>query len=181
VFETSTGEKALGTFNTSKFIPGQPTDLKPVIQDAVQYYRVQGYEVSEQEGASGKWIISIHKGNLFKAIVGMKMSLNIEIEPVEGGHAVKAQVGIFGQEAVPTAITILVFWPVLITQIWGMVRQSKLDEEAIQVIEDGLKAHAMPVPTKRNAVAAKKHCSKCGIKISGEAVFCPQCGIKVEA
>ena len=77
-----------------------------------------------------------------KAIIGMKTALNIKIEPVANGTTVDAGVGIFGQQAIPTAITLLVFWPVIIAQVWNMAQESKLDEEAIRVTEESLKAHS---------------------------------------
>jgi hypothetical protein len=44
---------------------------------------------------------------------------------------VETGVGIFGQQAIPTAVTLLVFWPVLVAQVWNMAQEAKLDEEAI--------------------------------------------------
>jgi hypothetical protein len=77
-----------------------------------------------------------------KAIIGMKTALNIKIEPVANGTTVDAGVGIFGQQAIPTAITLLVFWPVIIAQVWNMAHESKLDEEALGVAEESLKSHS---------------------------------------
>ena len=73
--------------------------------------------------------VSIRKGGTFKAIIGMKTALNIKIEPVANGTTVDAGVGTFGQQAVPTAITLLIFWPVIIAQVWNMAQEAKLDEE----------------------------------------------------
>jgi hypothetical protein len=39
-------------------------------------------------------------------------------------------------------ITALVFWPVIIAQVWNMAQEAKLDEEALGVAEESLKAHA---------------------------------------
>ncbi|HSK86676.1 MAG TPA: hypothetical protein VK902_25210, partial [Rubrobacter sp.] len=54
---------------------------------------------------------------------------------------------IFGQQAVPTAITLLVFWPVIIAQVWNMAQEAKLDEEALRVAEESLKAHSSQSPS----------------------------------
>jgi hypothetical protein len=86
--------------------------------------------------------VSIRKGGTFKAIIGMKTALNIKIEPVANGTTVEAGVGIFGQQAIPTAITLLVFWPVIIAQVWNMAHESNLDDEALDVAEESLKAHS---------------------------------------
>jgi len=95
--------------------------------------------------------VSIRKGGTFKAIIGMKTALNIKIEPVANENTVDARVGIFGQQAVPTAITLLIFWPVIIAQVWNMAQESKLDEEALDVVEESLKAHSSKAPSEATA------------------------------
>ncbi len=72
----------------------------------------------------------------------MKTALNVKIEPATDGTKVDAGVGIFGQQAIPTAITLLIFWPVVIAQVWNMAQEAKLDEEALDVTEKSLKAHS---------------------------------------
>ena len=95
--------------------------------------------------------MSIRKGGTFKAIIGMKTALNIKIEPVANGTTVDAGVSIFGQQAIPTAITLLIFWPVIIAQVWNMAQESKLDEEALDVVEESLKAHSSKTPSEATA------------------------------
>jgi len=95
--------------------------------------------------------VSIRKGGTFKAIIGMMTALNIKIEPVANGTTVDAGVGIFGQQAVPTAITLLIFWPVIIAQVWNMAHESKLDEEALDVAEESLKAPSSKTPSEATA------------------------------
>jgi hypothetical protein len=77
----------------------------------------------------------------------MKTALNIKIEPVANGTTIEAGVGIFGQQAVPTAITLLVFWPVIIAQVWNMAQEANLDEEALRVAEESLKAYSSKAPS----------------------------------
>jgi hypothetical protein len=60
-------------------------------------------------------------------------------------------VGIFGQQAIPTAITLLVFWPVIIAQVWNMAQESNLDEEALGVAEESLKAHSSEAQSEATA------------------------------
>jgi len=86
--------------------------------------------------------VSIRRGGIFKAIIGLKTALNVRIEPVANGTKVEAGVGIFGQQAIPTAVTLLVFWPVILAQVWNMAQEAKLDEEALGVAEQSLKAHS---------------------------------------
>jgi hypothetical protein len=132
----------MGTFNSSKTVPYVVGDLAPVAQEVMDHFEQQDYEVTVTNIPTGGVQVSIRRGGTFKAIIGMKTALNIKIEPVANGTTVEAGVGIFGQQAIPTAITLLVFWPVLIAQVWNMAQESKLDEEALRVAEESLKAHS---------------------------------------
>ena len=131
----------MGTFNSSKTFPYFVEDIAPVAQDLMDHFKDQDFEVTETNIPTGGVQVSIRKGGTFKAIIGMKTALNIKIEPVANGTTVDAGVGIFGQQAVPTAITLLVFWPVIIAQVWNMAKESDLDDEALDVAEESLKAH----------------------------------------
>lgn len=44
-------------------------------------------------------------------------------------------ISIVKQQLIPTLLTVCVFSPVVIAQIWEMIRQSKLDEKAIEIAE----------------------------------------------
>ena len=132
----------MGTFSTSRTVPYQVEDLSPVAQDVMRHFEQQDFEVTETPIRTGGVQVSIRKGGIFKAIIGLKTALNVRIEPVANGTRVEAGVGIFGQQAIPTAITLLVFWPVVIAQVWNMVQQAKLDEEALGVAEQSLKSHS---------------------------------------
>ena len=137
----------MGTFNSSKTVPYVVDDLTPVAQELMSYFQAQDFETTETSLPAGGRQVSIRRGGTFKAIIGMKTALNIKLEPVEGGTQVDAGVGIFGQQAIPTIITALVFWPVIIAQVWNMAQEAKLDEEAIGVAEESLKAHASGAPS----------------------------------
>jgi hypothetical protein len=137
----------VGTFNSSKTVPYVVDDLTPVAQDLMKYFEGQDYDTTETHLPAGGVQVSIRRGGTFKAIIGMKTALNIKIEPVDGGTKVDAGVGIFGQQAIPTMITALVFWPVIISQVWNMAQEAKLDEEALGVAEESLKAHASGTPS----------------------------------
>ena len=128
----------MGTFNSSKTFPYFVEDIAPVARDVMDHFEGQDFEVTETNIPTGGTQVSIRKGGTFKAIIGMKTALNIKIEPVSNGTTVDAGVGIFGQQAIPTAITLLVFWPVIIAQIWNMAQESNLDEEALDVAEEAL-------------------------------------------
>jgi acyl carrier protein phosphodiesterase len=141
----------MGTFNSSKTFPYFVEDVAPVAQDVMDHFEQQDYEVTETNIPTGGVQVSIRKGGTFKAIIGLKTALNIRIEPVANGTTVDAGVGIFGQQAIPTAITLLVFWPVIIAQVWNMAQESNLDDEALRVAEESLKAHSSKAPSEPTA------------------------------
>ena len=132
----------MGTFSSSRTVPYQVEDLSPVAQDVMRHFEQQDYEVTTADLPTGGVQVSIRKGGTFKAIIGLRSALNIKIEPRANGTRVQAGVGIFGQQALPTAITLLVFWPVVVAQVWNMAQEAKLDEEALGVAEESLKAHS---------------------------------------
>ena len=77
--------------------------------------------------------------------------------------------------AIPTVISMLFFWPVLITQIWGMVEQSKLDDKALDIAKD------VVYMNNNNGAGAttsngSKFCTGCGIQNAESANFCCGCG-----
>jgi hypothetical protein len=132
----------MGAFSSSRTVPYHVEDLSLVAQDVMGHFEQQDYEVTETHIPTGGTQVSIRRGGTFKAIIGMRSALNIRLEPQANGTRVEAGVGIFGQQAIPTAITLLVFWPVVIAQVWNMAQEAKLDEEALRVAEESLKAHS---------------------------------------
>ena len=147
-------------------------NLESVVKDVAATYRARRYEVAAEQKAVGSWYISLHQGGIFKTVTGLKTSLNVEMEQSSGGITVKETVGIFGEQAIPTAISMLVFWPVLITQIWGLVEQEKLDEEVLDTVGKSLARHA--------AQPEQIFCVHCGSPIPQNSKFCLQCGAKIE-
>jgi hypothetical protein len=134
----------MAIFESTKCVPIVLEDLTPVVNEVMEYFRRQGYEVAGQKTANG-WEISLTKGGVFKSLLGLKTALKIYIEPTAKLTVVKTKVGLFGTQALPTTIAFWIFWPVLIPQIWGLVQQAKLDEEAISCVEASLQSHAKTI------------------------------------
>ena len=113
------------------------TSLLPEMAGSLQeYFERDGYEVNVTELSTGGYDISITKGGVFKAILGMKTALKINLTPTSSkSSAFDAGVGIWGQQAIPTVISMLFFGPVLLTQIWGLIQQSNLDDKATEIVE----------------------------------------------
>ena len=137
----------MATFNTKKILYG-PASLIPMIANAIRNeFLNEEYEVSMENLDNGGYNISITKGGLFKAVLGMKTALNVKLVPCSGNISFEAGVGIWGQQAIPTIISMLFFWPVLITQIWGMASQAKLDDKALDIA--------------KGVISSQNYCSDC--------------------
>ena len=165
----------MATFSTKKILYGS-SSLIPTIANRIQEeFQNEGYEVAMDALSSGGYDISITKGGIFKAVLGMKTALKVTLLPQGSNIHFEAGVGIWGQQAIPTVISMLFFWPVLITQIWGMVEQSKLDDKALDIAKDVLYMNNNNGATSTNS-NGYKFCTNCGTKNVESANFCSECG-----
>ena len=139
--------------------------------------RKDGYETRSDTLLGGDVIVSLTKGGFFKSVIGMKTALKVELRAENGTVLAKTSVGIWGHQIVPTIIMLLWFWPVLITQIWGLVQQSQLDARVMGILSNAAQrgADAIDVPFKD--VTSAMFCSECGKPVVGN--FCSNCGAKV--
>ncbi len=167
----------MGTFNTQRLLSGDPSLIPAIAAKLESSFLAEGYNVNNQSLISGGADVSISKGNIFKAVLGMRTALKISLKPSNNGIAFDASVGIFGQQVIPTMVMWFFAWPVLVTQIWGIIQQSKLDNKALaiaeQVIADNNYKHSS------SSFSQLRHfCSGCGQELNEEAMFCPHCGKK---
>ena len=163
----------MATFNTKTTLYGSPS-LIPDIANRIQaQFQCEGYQVNMDLLSSGGYDISITKGGVFKAVMGMKTALKVTLLPQGGNIYFEAGIGIWGQQAIPTVISMLFFWPVLITQIWGMVQQSKLDDKALEIAKDVINASRY---VSNTATTASAFCTNCGTKNTESSKFCCGCG-----
>ena len=157
----------MAIFHSTKLIAATESAIPAMEQNIVNYFVEQGYEHSSAPLCGGGRQVSVTKGGIFKAILGLRTSLDIKLRPQNNGVLVDASVGIFGQQVIPTMITLFVTWPVLLTQIWGLIKQSKLDETAITLAEQ--------------AAITKHECPHCGASMISGTSFCTICGSKLTA
>lgn len=169
----------MATFNTTKVLSGAPSLIPAIAERIVQEFQAEGFTAKSDSYAGGVYDISLAKGGAFKAIMGMKSALKVTMTPEGQRINFKAGVGIFGQQAIPSAITLLVFWPVLITQVWGLVQQAKLDDKALAIAEQVIAENRVASYHQSPAEAATSFCPNCGGKITGTPNFCPNCGNRI--
>ncbi len=167
----------MGVFKSTKTYNASPAILKDVVREVCESLRKEEYEVNSHELLSGGYDISITKGGLFKAIIGLKTALKVNIVP-NGNESFTAEacVGIFGQQAIPTAITMLVAWPVLIPQIWGLIQQSQLDEHVLDLIQIAVNNNFNDYQINRGETL---YCPNCGHIVTLVMKFCGECGGKL--
>ena len=166
----------MGTFSTKKILYGS-TSLIPTIANRIQEeFQNDDYEVAMDTLSSGGYDISITKGGVFKAVLGMKTALKVTLLPQGSNIHFEAGVGIWGQQAIPTVISMLFFWPVLITQIWGMVEQAKLDDKALEIAQDVIMMNNNSGVLPTTSAAGNKFCTSCGTQNIESARFCCGCG-----
>ena len=167
----------MSRYNTKKLLQAHPSQIEKIAEAIRTEFSYDGFEVKVDDLMSGGKDISITKGNLFKAVLGMKSALKVTLTPQSDGVLFDANVGIYGQQAIPTVITMFFFWPVLLTQIWGLVEQSKLDDRALAAAQQAIAA--APAATAFYQNAATKFCTNCGTSIDQAAKFCPNCGTQL--
>lgn len=156
----------MGLKSTKREFPARLDDLSGVISHFTEHFEKKDFTVKTENIAGGVFI-SLTKGGIFKAVAGMKTGLNITLTQKPEAIEAAMEVGIFGKQAVATAITLLIAWPVIIPQIIGLIQQNKLDEEAYQVIEEGIRS------------CERMFCQYCGASVSSESIFCANCGKKI--
>lgn len=128
----------MGAFTTKKTLYGSPSQIPAIAEQIRQAFATDGYEVRIDNPASGQEIY-ITKGGFVKAALGLRSALKVTMKPARDGNInLVAGVSIFKQQFVPTVITMCFFSPVVIVQIWGMIKQSKLDEKSVLVAERAL-------------------------------------------
>ena len=169
----------MATYSKKKLLAAHPSQINSIAETIQKDFELDGFEVNVDTLMSGGKDISITKGNLFKAVLGMRSALKVTLIPQTDGVLFDANVGIYGQQAIPTVISMLFFWPVLLTQIWGMVEQSKLDDKALEIAQDAIcMNNHVGSPHSDNNVCGK-FCTKCGTKLDGSSKFCSNCGTRL--
>ena len=168
----------MGTFNTHKIISAEPSLIPAMANKITDYFKSQGYEVDVQVSDLGTYDISLTKGGMFKAVLGLKTALKVTLKPEADRVSFDAGIGIFGQQLIPALIMYFVAWPVLLTQIWGMVQQANLDDTALMLAESVIPAMSSTSKVVE-PTSISSFCPNCGGKHDAGMKFCPYCGAKL--
>lgn len=166
----------MAAFSTKKILYGSSSLIPTIANRIEKQFKSEGYDVVMDELSSGGYDISITKGGIFKAVLGMKTALKVTLLPQNNNINFEAGVGIWGQQAIPTVISMLFFWPVLITQIWGIIEQSKLDDKALEIANDTIMQNYSQSSASNNSSLGTKFCTSCGTQNSENAKYCCGCG-----
>lgn len=164
----------MATFNTKKILLGSASLIPAIATRIQEEFQKDDYEVAMDALSSGGYDISITKGGVFKAVLGMKTALKVTLLPQDGNINFEAGIGIWGQQVIPTIISMFVLWPVLITQIWGMVQQAKLDDKALMIAQDVILQINQNCGSRNSSVS--QFCTRCGAQNIESARFCCSCG-----
>ena len=175
----------MAIFNTKKILYAS-TSLIPQMANRIQKeFEFEGYDVTMDELSSGGYDISIAKVNIFKAVLGMRTAMKITLIPNDGNIHFEAGIGIWGQQIIPTIISMFMYLPTIFAQMWGIVEQSKLDDKALEIVNSVIAMNSTTIistvtTTTTTTPPAKnigfRFCTSCGTKNPENTDFCSNCG-----
>ena len=169
----------MGTFNTHKLIAADPSLIPAMADKITSHFKSEGYDVDVKVSDLGTYDISLAKGNMFKAVLGLKTALKVTLKSERGNVSFDAGIGVFGQQVIPSLVMYFVAWPVMLTQAWGLAQQAKLDDTALMLAESVVPSSEQSVPKVVDPTAGPSFCPNCGTKLDVKVNFCPSCGQKL--
>lgn len=125
----------MGIFKSSKILYGNSGLISTIATEIASEFRSEGYDVDTVVSSNGWKEISITKGGLFKRCLGMRTAMKVILYPHKGHIKLETEPSIFGNQVIPVILVASGLWIVLLPQIWGLVRQSKLDDKALEIAE----------------------------------------------
>lgn len=169
----------MGAFNTKATLIGTPSLIPSIAESIEKYFIAEGYKTQVDSLVSGGSELFATKGGVFKEVLGMRTALKVTLIPADNAIQFEAGIGIFGQQFVPSIITLFFAWPVLITQIWGLVQQAKLDEKALEIANTVILENKNTNGFNQSSEINYKFCTNCGSRIAVSDKFCHNCGNKI--
>lgn len=167
----------MAAFSSTRYFSVSPNLIQPIADDVARQLRADGYEVKICNLLADSLQISLSKGGMFKKVLGLQTALNLVLSNEGDSIKAVASVGIFGQQVIPAMIMLFITWPVILTQIVGLVKQSQLDDHVMDLIQSSITQLAAKANLK-NIAESGAFCPNCGARISGGR-FCSECGAKL--
>lgn len=157
----------MSTFDSSKRYEASSSFIPRAVNAIKTVFEADGFELEKKSGTLNKTVIEVTKGDLVKQAIGLKQGLQIIFE--YDGQYVNVDVKgvVVKNQLIASSITLFVTWPVLIPQIIGLIKQSKLDEKVIAVIDSAFASY-----NTDDSV----FCTHCGARVPSGETHCPHCG-----
>ncbi|WP_327000388.1 hypothetical protein OHA72_35365 [Dactylosporangium sp. NBC_01737] len=170
----------MGVFKSERrFWLDGPIDPAPIVGDVARHFQERNYQVVSLKTGAGAWDVDVTRSGVFRTVLGMQTALKIRLECDEQALVARAGVGVLGQQALPTLISAFLFWPVIVTQVWGVVRAARMDNDAIMVIERSVEHHKARAPLTAQFGGVQpgggRGCARCGQR-NDAGKFCTNCG-----
>lgn len=157
----------MSTFTSRKSYDASATFIPFAANRISEFFSADGFEINQKPGACNKTILEVTKSNLIKSAVGLRQGIEITLENEGGRIAVEVRGTVLKNQLIASTLSFCFFWPVIIPQIIGMIKQSGLDDKAIGVIDNAYDTFSNDHPT---------FCTHCGGRITGNPSTCPHCG-----
>ena len=109
-------------------------------------------------------------------VLGLQTALKITIRSESGKVSFDAGIGVFGRQLIPAIVMYFVGWPVILTQVWGLVKQANLDDKALMLAESVIPDDPyLPKEVEQIPIL----CPNCGEEKDDSMRFCPNCGTRL--
>ncbi len=135
-------------FSSSKDYRVSFSHVRGIANEVLEALESEGYSVNSEEMAAspegkrghGDIVLSVTKGGFFKMVAGLKTALKCTFSETEQGFRLSQKIGLFESQAVPTTIMLVAFWPLIVTQIVGLVKSKKLDSHIFELVDQSIQS-----------------------------------------
>lgn len=161
----------MGAFTSTTIINAPKEFIPYACRQIKQTFEAEGFEYTLNTESYDKTVITIAKGNFVKQIVGLKQGLEISFAQEGDSISISAKGTVIKDQAIATAIMLFITWPVVIPQIIGLIKQSKLDDRVIEVVNSALSEY--------NNAEKPVFCPNCGTQVKSIDGVCANCGERI--
>ena len=130
----SVKDKAKEKFDSSADIKGDISLIPKIAEEIAKEFKAEGFTVDCKQYGD-QYDLSLTNGGFLKVASGLNAALKVNIKPQNGIIRIDAGIGQYGERAAVAGLAALAAWPLAITQIWGLVKQSNLDDKAVAIAQ----------------------------------------------